>query len=64
MWEDSADIYNKLEDNIEANRSLKASFFQGGGNMTALAATLIYGYLIATLQALYSLYTAYAMSLD
>jgi hypothetical protein len=30
MWEDKADVYNKLEDNIEANRSLRASFFQKG----------------------------------
>jgi len=33
-------------------------------NVTALAATLIYGHLTATLQALYSLYTAHAISLD
>jgi len=40
-------VYDKLEDDIKANRSLKASFFQrgGGGNVTALAATLVYDHL-------------------
>jgi len=33
-------------------------------SVTALAATLVYGYLIATLQAPYSLCTAHAMSFD
>jgi hypothetical protein len=31
--EDSADLYKKLEDDSEALRSLRASFFQKGGVM-------------------------------
>jgi hypothetical protein len=30
MWKDKVNVYNKLEDDIEANRRLKASFFQRG----------------------------------
>jgi hypothetical protein len=45
MWEDGANVYDKLEDDIKANKSLRASFFlKGGGNVTALAATLVYDY--------------------
>jgi len=35
MWEDKANLYNKLEDNIKAFKSLKASFFKkkGGGGV-------------------------------
>jgi len=40
-------MYNKLEDNIEATKSLRASFFKRGGNVIALAATLVYGPYIA-----------------
>jgi len=46
MWEDSANLYKELEDNTKA-------FFKrggGGGNLTALAATLVYSYLISAIQ--------------
>jgi len=45
-----------LEDNIKANKGLKASFFfKMGGNMIALATMLVYRYY----KPLYRLYTAY-----
>jgi len=52
MWEDKANLYNKLEDNTQMLRSLRASLFTRGGNITALAAT----YAIATIQVLYGSY--------
>ena len=46
MWEDGANSYDKLEDDTQIPRSLRASFFSWGGNVTALATTLLYGYYI------------------
>jgi hypothetical protein len=48
MWEDKANLYNKLEDNIKAFKSLRASFFfkkKGGGNITALATIMLIGFI-------------------
>ena len=53
MWEDRANLYDKLEDNTQMLRSLRASFFlKGGGNVIAPAATLLYGYYTGLVQAL------------
>jgi ActR/RegA family two-component response regulator len=60
MWEDKANLYNKLEDDTQMLRSLKASFFiRGGGNVTALAAT----YAIATIRVLYRSYISFRLRL-
>jgi predicted nucleic acid-binding protein len=40
MWKDGANLYHKLEDDIEALKSLRASFFKGESNVIALATTI------------------------
>ena len=53
MWKDRANSYDKLEDDTQMLKSLKASFFsKGGGNVTAPAATLLYKYYTDLVRAL------------